>query len=207
MNELQENWLTYLVQGGTLLIIWEIARQPLRGVLLHAWTLLKNALRAFRRRVVYPLKVRVSRHRHGHRISNLKIETYDDFMALTEEDQRLSLTLESNRVMPLLMERNLEKFDWQIEAEEKAEKAVATQRVYTQGGEQLQCWNCAFFVVAFDDKSGSLKRNTSKGYCHSELPTRETYLESFCRHHSATKGYLKSRRGLYNIAPVDERGQ
>ena len=201
MNELNENWLSYLVQGGILLIVWELARQPFRRALLCAWDLLKNAIRAFRRRVVYPLKVRAARHRHGYRISNLIVNTNDEYMALTEEDQKLLLMLEPNTVLPLLLTR--EKFDWEVEAEEKAEKAVATQRVFTRQGEQLQCWNCAFFVVGFDDKNGSFRRNTLKGHCYSELPSRETYLESFCRHHSATKGYLKSQAGRYNIAPVD----
>ena len=202
MNELHENWLTYLVQGGILLIAWELARQPLRRVLLYAWNQFGNILRAFRRRVVHPLKVRVARHRHGERISNLKFDSYDDYKALSEDDQRLVLMLESNRVLPLLIDRSQRKFDWEIEAEERAEKALATQKVFTDKGEELQCWNCAFFVVDFDDKGGSLKRNKLKGHCYSEPPSRETYLDSFCRHHSATQGYLKSKAGLFNIVPT-----
>ena len=203
MSELQENWLTYLWQGGFLLILWEVIRRPLAKVLQLTWNLLTRTVLLFRRRVVYPVSLRVAQFRHGERVSNIEITTYDEYRGLSEEDQRLMLMLESHKVLPLLMAHTYEKSDWQIEAEEKANKAVTTQSVFTRNGERLQCWNCAFFVVDLENINGSFRRNTLKGHCYSESPSKETYLKGFCRHHSATKGYLKSKVGIYNIAPVD----
>ena len=40
--------------------------------------------------------------------------------------------------------------EWEVEAMEKTDKAFSSTLVFTQNQERLACWNCAFFVVSFD---------------------------------------------------------
>ena len=91
--------------------------------------------------------------------------------------------------------------DWLVEERTKADNAFMTTLVFTESKNQLECWNCAFFVADLDEKRDYV-RNPFGGHCHRELPSQETRPGGFCRYHSATPSYSLSQAGVYNIAPV-----
>ena len=166
--------------------------------------------RAIQRKIIAPIQLWRLSQLHGVRIALLNVHTWDELRALPEADQNLFLRLRPRDHHELLksgIDRvlNREPDEWELEAQSKADKAVLDHAVYTQSGKKLECWNCAFFVsdLKEDSRTKEYKRNPYGGYCYRELPTQETRPSNFCGHHSALRGYLRSKAELYNIAPVE----
>ncbi len=140
----------------------------------------------------------------------LNVDTWDGLRVLSEEDQYLFRRLRPRDNHELLVAKldavtNREPFEWEIEAQARIDKAALDHAVYTQSGDKLECWNCAFFVgdLQKDSSTNEYQRNPYGGYCYRELPREETRPGSFCSRHSALQGYLRSKAELYNIAPVE----
>ena len=208
---------------GIGLETWLVAGSPIVTFILGVWIgpivkrvpggiarFVQWTYRATHRRIIAPIKLWRLRQIHGVRIELLDVDTWDGLQTLSEKDRNLFRMLRPRRNHELLIAKinavvDREPYEFELEAQSKADKAALGHVVYTQSGKKLECWNCAFFVsdLEEDSRTKEYKRNPYGGYCYKELPRQETRPSNYCGHHSALQGYLRSKAELYNIAPVE----
>ena len=196
--------LDWVAIVGIFILFWESFLRPaIKRVCFGAFRGCRWLWKSLKMNALDPLKKLVLRKRHGHRIAAIVVDNYDDYLRLPDADQRLFSMLRSKDHTRMLFKRveDLRDPDWLVEEQTKAENAFMTTLVFTKSKNQLECWNCAFFVADLDEKRDYV-RNPFGGHCHRELPSQETRPGGFCSYHSATQGYFLSQAGVYNIAPV-----
>ena len=196
--------LDWVAIVGIFILFWESFLRPaVKRVFFGVFRGCRWLWKSLKVNALDPLKYFVLRKQHGQRIDAIVVDNYDDYRGLPDADQRLFSMLRSKDHMRMLFKRveDLRDPDWLVEERTKADNAFMTTLVFTENKNQLECWNCAFFVADLDKKR-AYARNPFGGHCHRELPSQETRPGGFCSHHSATQGYSLSQAGVYNIAPV-----
>ena len=188
------------------IIVWEILRPRFKIAWVWLVQLARLVASIWRRKVTRPVGFWWVKRQHGKRIAELEILQYDQYLLLSETDQRLFQTLRGRELGHLSRSMLREKMD-EMERSMAPLRAKIDQALSEYGipadGHPLQCYNCAFFGVSFKDVGHDLERDPFSGYCYRQRPVEDTYPEGFCGHHSALDGFVMSRRGIYNIAPLE----
>ena len=198
-------WLA-LIPPATI-IVWELARSTVIRIPSWLFKLFRSTVRFCKTKIWDRLWKLQMRRKHGDRIHAMVIRDHGEYRGLSELDQKLFMMFRGSDWFRLTDERlreQMAKTDALLERpRSKANQALTDPAVFTRGGEPLQCYNCAFFGVNLKRASEGYERDPLAGYCYRQLPAADSYPEGFCSHHSALQGYVMSKRGLYNIAPVE----
>ena len=205
MGSPDQFWLA-LIPPATI-ILWELIRPLVKRVPGWSARAVRAVVRFYRRRIYHALRIRQIRRRHGERIANLIIDDYAQYRSLSEFDQKLFSILRSADWLRLLQSNFSEQLqltkEWSSGAQQKADQALPSPAVFTKSREPLQCYNCAFFGADLKSEDSKYTPDPYGGHCYRQHPTQDTYPEGFCGHHSALSGFLQSKAGIYNIAPVE----